>query len=129
MIKALTLAALLALTAGSTLAEPTRVMVRGQALDAKFIGDHMGGIEVTLTFDESYFEGTSVYGLGAVLERFFRKYVMINSFTETVLHTTQRGEIARRIDADGVAWRVLPLGARLCLPAEASPCAASAACP
>lgn len=53
------------------------------------------GIEVTLTFDESYFEGTSVYGLGAVLERFFRKYVMINSFTETVLHTTQRGEIAR----------------------------------
>lgn len=49
MIKALTLAALLALTAGSALAEPTHVMVRGQALDAKFIGDHMGGIEVTLT--------------------------------------------------------------------------------
>lgn len=49
MIKALTLAALLALTAGSVLAEPTHVMVRGQALDAKFIGDHMGGIEVTLT--------------------------------------------------------------------------------
>jgi type VI secretion system protein ImpG len=36
-----------------------------------------------------------VYLLGAVLERFFRKYVSINSFTETVLVTQQRGEIAR----------------------------------
>lgn len=53
------------------------------------------GIEITLTFDESFFEGTSVYLMGAVLERFFRKYVTINSFTETVLRTQQRGEIAR----------------------------------
>ncbi|WP_422182359.1 hypothetical protein [Caulobacter sp.] len=29
-------------------AEPTRVMVRAQALDAKFIGDHMGGVAITL---------------------------------------------------------------------------------
>jgi type VI secretion system protein ImpG len=53
------------------------------------------GIEITLTFDESFFEGTSVFVLGAVLEQFFRKYVTINSFTETVLRTQQRGEIAR----------------------------------
>ena len=53
------------------------------------------GLELKLGFDESFFEGTSVYLLGAVLERFFRKYVTINSFTETVLHTQQRGEIAR----------------------------------
>ena len=31
----------------------------------------------------------------SVLERFFRKYVTINSFTETVLSTQQRGEITR----------------------------------
>ncbi len=53
------------------------------------------GLEIELGFDESFFEGTSVYLLGAVLEQFFRKYVTINSFTETVLKTQQRGEIAR----------------------------------
>lgn len=51
MIKALplTLAASLALLAPPALAEPTHVMVRAQAQDAKFIGDHMGGVQVTLT--------------------------------------------------------------------------------
>ncbi|QYK42383.1 MAG: type VI secretion system baseplate subunit TssF [Paracoccaceae bacterium] len=53
------------------------------------------GLEIRLTFDDSFFEGTSAYLLGSVLERFFRRYVTINSFTETVLHTQQRGEIAR----------------------------------
>lgn len=53
------------------------------------------GIEITLTLDDSFFEGSGAYLLGAVLERFFRKYVTINSFTETVLKTQQRGEIAR----------------------------------
>ncbi|GHF35019.1 type VI secretion system baseplate subunit TssF [Seohaeicola zhoushanensis] len=53
------------------------------------------GLEITIGFDESFFEGTSVYVLGAVLERFMRKYVTINSFTETVLKTQKRGEIAR----------------------------------
>ncbi|WP_390915606.1 type VI secretion system baseplate subunit TssF [Pseudosulfitobacter sp. SM2401] len=53
------------------------------------------GLEITIELDESFFEGTSVYLLGAVLERFFRKYVTINSFTETVMKTQQNGEIAR----------------------------------
>jgi type VI secretion system protein ImpG len=53
------------------------------------------GLEVTVSCDESAFEGTSVFLLGSVLERFFAKYVSINSFTETVLRTTQRGEIMR----------------------------------
>lgn len=53
------------------------------------------GLEITIELDESLFEGTSVYLLGAVLERFFRKYVTINSFTETVLRTQQNGEIMR----------------------------------
>jgi type VI secretion system protein ImpG len=30
-----------------------------------------------------------------VLERFFSKYVSINSFTETALSTKQRGEVMR----------------------------------
>lgn len=53
------------------------------------------GLEVTLTFDESAFEGSGVFLLGTVLEHFLCRYVSINSFTETVLKTTDRGEIAR----------------------------------
>jgi len=53
------------------------------------------GLELTLELDERAFEGTGVCLLGAVLERFFAKYVSINSFTEMALRTSQRGEILR----------------------------------
>ncbi|MDF9826557.1 type VI secretion system protein ImpG [Ereboglobus sp. PH5-10] len=53
------------------------------------------GLEVTLTFDEPAFEGTGVFLLASVLEQFLTKYATINSFTETVIRTEQRGEIAR----------------------------------
>jgi type VI secretion system protein ImpG len=53
------------------------------------------GLEITLTFDEVAFAGTGVFILGAVLEQFFAKYVSLNSFTETVVRTKQRGEIIR----------------------------------
>ncbi|MEP4196402.1 MAG: type VI secretion system baseplate subunit TssF [Aliishimia sp.] len=71
----------------------TRPIVRRMADEV--LSTAVRGIEIQLRFDESFFEGTSVYLLGAVLERFFRKYVSINSFTETVLVTQQRGEITR----------------------------------
>lgn len=61
------------------------------------------GLELKLGFDDSFFEGTSVYVLASVLERFFRRYVTINSFTETVLFTRQRGEIARWKPETGLA--------------------------
>ncbi len=53
------------------------------------------GLSLNLNCDEFAFEGTGVFILGAVLERFFSKYVSINSFTETVLTTKQRGEVMR----------------------------------
>jgi len=53
------------------------------------------GLEVTATLEEAAFEGTGVFLLGAVLEQFFAKYVSINSFTETVVKTLERGEIMR----------------------------------
>ena len=53
------------------------------------------GLEITLTFDEIAFEGTGAFLLGAVMEQFFAKYVTLNSFTETVVRTQQRGEIMR----------------------------------
>ena len=33
--------------------------------------------------------------LGSVLERFFARYTSLNSFTETVVRSTKRGEIIR----------------------------------
>jgi type VI secretion system protein ImpG len=53
------------------------------------------GLEVTLTLDEAAFEGMGIFLLGSVLERFFAKYVSINSFSETVLRSIQRKEIVR----------------------------------
>ncbi|MDR0902694.1 MAG: type VI secretion system baseplate subunit TssF, partial [Opitutaceae bacterium] len=53
------------------------------------------GIEITLTFDEPAFEGVGVFPLASVLEQFITKYASINAFTETVIRTEQRGEIAR----------------------------------
>ncbi|MDZ4393633.1 type VI secretion system baseplate subunit TssF, partial [Cypionkella sp.] len=51
------------------------------------------GTEVTLRFDERAFEGSGVFLLGAVLDRFFAEYASINSFTQLVLTSDQRGTI------------------------------------
>jgi type VI secretion system protein ImpG len=53
------------------------------------------GLEVTVTMDESAFEGSGCFLLGKVLEQFFARYVSLNSFTETVIRSTERGEIMR----------------------------------
>ncbi|MDG4550073.1 MAG: type VI secretion system baseplate subunit TssF [Candidatus Contendobacter sp.] len=53
------------------------------------------GLEVAVTLDENAFEGVGSFILGAVLEQFFAKYTSINSFTETVVKSTERGEIMR----------------------------------
>lgn len=53
------------------------------------------GLEVVLTLEESAFTGSGVFLLGSVLDRFFARYVSINSFTETVVRTVERGEIIR----------------------------------
>lgn len=45
----LILAAALCALAGAAAAEPTEVTVRAQAKDAKFIGESMGGVAITLT--------------------------------------------------------------------------------
>jgi len=53
------------------------------------------GLEVTLTCEATAFEGTGMFLLGAVLAEFFQRYVSINTFTETVLRTPERGEVMR----------------------------------
>lgn len=49
------------------------------------------GLEVAVECDETAFEGTGAYLLGAALARFFARYCTVNGFTETVLRT-DRGE-------------------------------------
>jgi type VI secretion system protein ImpG len=51
------------------------------------------GLQISVSVDESAFEGTGAWVLGSVLEQFFAKYVSLNSFTETRIISTARGVI------------------------------------
>lgn len=51
------------------------------------------GTEITLSFDERAFEGSGVFLMGAVLDRFLAEYASVNSFTQVVIRTEQRGVI------------------------------------
>lgn len=53
------------------------------------------GIECALTVDETGFSGVSPYLFGVILEHWLARHVSINSFTQTELHSMQRGRIAR----------------------------------
>lgn len=53
------------------------------------------GIECALTIDESGFSGTSPYLFGLILEHYLARHVSINVFTQTEMHSMQRGRIAR----------------------------------
>ena len=53
------------------------------------------GIEISVTLDDKSFEGSGAFLLGAILDRFFAEYSALNHFTETVICTTERGEIMR----------------------------------
>jgi type VI secretion system protein ImpG len=53
------------------------------------------GLQIKIVFEESAFEGSGIFLLGAVLEQFFARYVSINSFTETIIASTERGEVMR----------------------------------
>jgi type VI secretion system protein ImpG len=51
------------------------------------------GLKITVNVDEMAFEGASAFLFGSVLDRYFARHVSINSFTETVLRSEQRGDI------------------------------------
>ncbi|MFQ6549981.1 type VI secretion system baseplate subunit TssF [Aestuariibius sp. 2305UL40-4] len=51
------------------------------------------GLEIRITFDETAFEGSGIMLLGAVLDRFMAEHAAINSFTQTVIASEQRGDI------------------------------------
>ncbi|KIT17902.1 type VI secretion system baseplate subunit TssF [Jannaschia aquimarina] len=51
------------------------------------------GTEIRLVLDDEAFEGSGPILMGAILDRFFAEYAPVNSFTQTVIETRQRGEI------------------------------------
>ncbi|HXT08752.1 MAG TPA: type VI secretion system baseplate subunit TssF [Roseiarcus sp.] len=53
------------------------------------------GLELTVLIDDKAFEGSGAFLIGAALDRFFAEYVAINHFTQTVVRTSERGEIMR----------------------------------
>jgi type VI secretion system protein ImpG len=53
------------------------------------------GLCIELEVDELGFQGGSAFLFGSVMANFLARYVSINSFTETVLRSTGRGEIMR----------------------------------
>jgi type VI secretion system protein ImpG len=90
----------------SALADPaTRRQVEGvQGLALKPVTRRMPrpgplvfgrGVEITVTLDETAFAGAFGFLLGRVLEQFFARHAGLNTFTETVVRSLQRGELAR----------------------------------
>jgi len=54
------------------------------------------GLEVTITLDESRFEGSGAVLLGAILDRFIAEYAAVNTFTQCVIVSQQRGREIKR---------------------------------
>lgn len=53
------------------------------------------GLEIAITFNDAAFEGSGMILLAAVLDRFLAEYAAVNSFTQTVTISEQRGEVMR----------------------------------
>ena len=51
------------------------------------------GLQIDVTMDDNAFEGTGILVLASVLERFFPRYVSMNSFTQLRLYSQKRGEV------------------------------------
>lgn len=63
----------------------------------KRVGQAFGrGVQVTLEFDEDKFVGTGLYLFANVLERFLGQYVSVNSFSQLIAKTIQKGGVLKK---------------------------------
>ena len=53
------------------------------------------GLEIRVTMDEKAYEGSGIFLMGAILDRFFVEYAGINNVVETVIVSNERGELKR----------------------------------
>jgi type VI secretion system protein ImpG len=51
------------------------------------------GLQIDLVLDDAAFEGTGILLLATVLERFFARYVSLNSYIQLRLQSQTRGEV------------------------------------
>lgn len=63
------------------------------------------GLQVEVEVDELAFQGGSAFLWGCVMERYFARYVSMNTFAETVVTSRSRGEIHRWVPQ----WGTRPL--------------------
>lgn len=75
-----------------------------QAIETKDITDaiyvdgritYARGLQIKITLEEASFGAHSPFLFGSILDIFFAKYSSINSFTQTILYTLERGEIMK----------------------------------
>ena len=75
-----------------------------QAVEAKDITEaiyvegritYIRGLQIKVTLEEASFGKQSPFLFGSILDKFFAKYSSINSFTQTVIYTLERGEIMK----------------------------------
>lgn len=52
-------------------------------------------LEITVTLDEKAFEGSGIFLFGAIIERFFADYAPVNNATQTLIRSTERGDLMR----------------------------------
>lgn len=71
----------------------TRPVVRRLSEDGLLV--YGRGVNCSLTVDEEGFSGISPYLFGLIMENYLARHASINVFTETELHSMQRGLIAR----------------------------------
>ncbi len=69
--------------------------VRTRPIHHRFREGFVRGLGIELHFDEKHFLGGSAFLLGTVLDEFLAKYVSINAFTQTSVHSTSRGRMVR----------------------------------
>ncbi len=51
------------------------------------------GLEITLTLDEDAFRGMGIFLFGSILDRYLGMNAQINAFTQTVIHSVERGKL------------------------------------
>ena len=69
--------------------------MRTRPIHHRFREGFVRGLGIELHFDEKHFLGGSAFLLGTVLDEFLAKYVSINAFTQTSVHSTSRGRMVR----------------------------------
>jgi type VI secretion system protein ImpG len=70
-------------------------------LKSRYVTKRMGrslgrGVQVEIDFDEDKYVGTGLFLFTSILERFLGQYVSVNSFSQLVARTIQKGEVLKQ---------------------------------